>query len=283
MNTMEMERLVQEITDEVLSVMTSQCPSGASCRACNGSHHCVSERTGDVDTLISLGASRIGTGLGLAKVRVDLASYIDHTLLSADATPDKVEKLCQEAVEHKFFCVCINSSYVKYAADLVAGSGVKVCSVVGFPLGAMASAAKAYESQVAEYNGAHEIDMVIHIGALKSKGYDYVESDIAAVVKAVSPNTLVKVILETASLTDEEKVTACKLSQKARAHYVKTSTGFGQGGATAADIALMRKIVGESMGVKASGGVRDRKTAELMIQAGASRIGASASVRIVSE
>lgn len=284
MNSADIDRLVQEITDEVLTILEGNCPvssghaQGAALRDVHSQPH---SQKDEVEKLIQLGAARVGTKPGVEGIHKDLASYIDHTLLSADTTPDKIEKLCAEAIQYHFFSVCINSSYVKYCSDLVAKTGVKVCSVVGFPLGAMSTPGKVYEAQVAEYDGSQEIDMVIHIGALKSKAYDYVERDISSIVKGVSKDTLVKVIIETAFLTDEEKIIACELAKKANAHFVKTSTGFGPGGATAADVALMRQVVGESMGVKASGGIRDRKTAELMIQAGASRIGASASVKIV--
>ena len=295
--SLDIEKLVQEITDEVVKTLGScsggcaSCPNAAQarpatqsgcsgCGACDGKWHCTARKTGDVGELVQLGASRIGAGIGIPKVATDIASLIDHTLLKQETTPDQVEKLCSEAKEYRFASVCVNSSYVKFCADLLKGTGVKVCSVVGFPLGAMVTAAKAYEAQVAEYDGAQEIDMVLNVGALKSKGYDYVENDIAAVVKAVSATTLVKVILETCLLTDEEKVIGCELAKKAGAHFVKTSTGFSTGGATAADIALMRRVVGPNIGVKASGGIRDRKTVDLMVQAGASRVGASASVKI---
>jgi deoxyribose-phosphate aldolase len=178
--------------------------------------------------------------------------------------------------------VCINPCYVKFAWNLLKDTKVKVCTVIGFPLGATFTPVKVYEAQLAEHDGAQEVDMVISVGAMKSKGYDYVENDIASVVKAVSKDTIVKVILETALLTDEEKIAACEIAKKAQADFVKTSTGFGPGGATAADVALMRQVVGNSMGVKASGGIRDREQAELMVRSGASRLGTSASVRIVT-
>lgn len=282
----EIEKLVQTITDEILNNLGGGCfgggcPAQASCGRCAGSMHCAAQRKEDVQKLVQLGASRIGAGIGIKEVHPDLASMIDHTLLKPEVTPDAIEKLCAEAKAYQFASVCVNTSYAKYCAELLQGTKVKVCTVIGFPLGATMTPVKAYEAQLAEHDGAQEVDMVIHIGALKSKGYEYVENDIASVVKAVSPTTLVKVILETSLLTDEEKVMGCKLAQKAKAHFVKTSTGFASGGATPGDVALMRKVVGESMGVKASGGIRDRKIAEMMVEAGASRLGASASVKIV--
>lgn len=210
-----------------------------------------------------------------------LAHIMDHTLLKADATESQIEKLCQEAKEYGFASVCVNPCHVKHAAELLKGSNVKVCTVIGFPLGANTTATKVYEAELAEKEGAQELDMVIAVGALKAKNYDYVEKEIAAIVK--NTHSLVKVIIETCYLTDEEKVKACELAQKAGADYVKTSTGFGSGGAKVEDIALMRKTVGDSMGVKASGGIRDKKTAEAMVQAGASRLGVSASIKIVTE
>ena len=210
-----------------------------------------------------------------------LAHIMDHTLLKADATVSQIEKLCQEAKEYGFASVCVNPCHVKLAAELLKGTNVNVCTVIGFPLGANTTATKVYEAKLAEEEGAKELDMVISVGALKAKNYDYVEKEIAAIVQ--NTHSLVKVIIETCYLTDEEKVKACELAKKAGADYVKTSTGFGSGGAKVEDIALMRKTVGDSMGVKASGGIRDKKTAEAMVQAGASRLGVSASVKIVTE
>mgnify|MGYP000988689396 CR=1 FL=1 len=203
-------------------------------------------------------------------------------MLFRSALPDQVEKLCQEAAQYRFASVCINPCYVKFAYNLLKNTAVKVCTVIGFPLGATLTPVKVYEAQLAEHEGAQEVDMVIPVGALKYKGYEYVESDISSVGKAVSKDTVVKVIIENALLTDDEKVKVCEISKKAGADFVKTSTGFGPGGATAADVALMRQVVGHSMGVKASGGIRDKESAELMIKAGASRLGTSASVKIVT-
>lgn len=213
--------------------------------------------------------------------RQNLSKMIDHTILKADATRQQVIKVCQEALEHGFASVCVNTCQVKLVATQLKGSDVKTCVTVGFPLGAMSTAAKAFEAKDAVLNGAQEVDMVINVGALKDKDYDFVENDIRAVVDAVNKKAVVKVIIETCLLTDEEKVIACKLAQKAGADFVKTSTGFSTGGATAEDIALMRKTVGNSMKVKASGGIRDYETAIKMVDAGADRIGASSSVKIV--
>ena len=208
------------------------------------------------------------------------AAMIDHTLLKADATRDQIEKLCAEAKKYVFASVCVNPTWVKYSAELLAGTEVRVCTVIGFPLGASTSAVKAFETKDAIANGATEIDMVINIGALKNGEYDVVRDDIKAVVDAAN-GTLVKVIIETCLLTDEEKVKACELSVEAGADFVKTSTGFSTGGATAEDIALMRKTVGPDLGVKASGGVRNLEDMKKMIENGATRIGASSGVAIM--
>lgn len=209
------------------------------------------------------------------------AAMIDHTLLKADATRDQVAKICEEAKQYVFASVCVNPTWVKYSAELLAGTEVKVCTVIGFPLGASTSAVKAFETKDAIENGAGEIDMVINIGALKAGEFDLVRDDIKAVVDAAN-GTLVKVIMETCLLTDEEKVKACELSVEAGADFVKTSTGFSTGGATAEDIALMRKTVGPDLGVKASGGVRSLEDMNTMIENGATRIGASSGVAIMN-
>lgn len=212
-----------------------------------------------------------------------LSKYIDHTLLKAEAREEEVIKLCSEAKEYDFFSVCVNPSFVELASKELKGSDVKVCTVIGFPLGATTMQTKAFETKDAIEKGAHEVDMVINVGALKDGKYDYVREDIKAVVDASNKKALVKVIIESCLLTDEEKVKACELSKEAGADYVKTSTGFSTGGATAADIALMRKTVGAELGVKASGGVRTYEDSIAMIEAGASRIGASASIAIVEK
>lgn len=209
-----------------------------------------------------------------------LARYIDHTLLKPEARLEQIHKLCDEARQFGFFSVCVNSSYVEECAKRLRGSEVNVCAVVGFPLGAMDSLSKAFETQTAVKNGAQEIDMVLHIGALKDRRLDYVREDIASVVKAAQGKT-VKVIIETSLLTQEEKILACQLSREARAHFVKTSTGFNGGGATVEDVALMKQAVESQLQVKASGGVKDQAQALALIQAGATRLGTSSGVALV--
>lgn len=210
-----------------------------------------------------------------------VAQYIDHTLLKPDATADQIKKLCEEARQYRFATVCVNSSQVRLAAELLKGSPVKAIAVVGFPLGASTPKAKAFETLEAIRHGAEEIDTVINIGALKSRDYKTVFEDIKAVVDAAQP-TPVKVILETSQLNEEEKIISCAMSVAAGAAFVKTSTGFTGGGATLEDVQLMRRIVGPSVGVKASGGVRDYETAKKMLAAGANRLGTSSSVGIVT-
>lgn len=211
----------------------------------------------------------------------ELSKFIDHTVLKAETSEKAVEKVCKEALDYKFASVCINPCNVKLASKLLEGSEVKVCTVIGFPLGANTSKVKAFETEDAIANGAHEVDMVINIGKLKDKDYDYVREDIKAVVNAAKGKALTKVIIETCLLTDEEKVKACELAKEAGADFVKTSTGFSTGGATPDDIKLMRETVGPEMGVKASGGVRNIDDAEAVIKNGATRIGASSSIDIV--
>jgi deoxyribose-phosphate aldolase len=212
-----------------------------------------------------------------------MASLIDHTALKPDTTKQQIEQLCAEAAKHGFASVCVNPTWVKMAAELLRESSVKVCTVIGFPLGASTTETKVFETENAITGGATEVDMVINIGALKSGDAGLVEQDIRAVVEAAGAEALTKVIIETALLSDEEKVQACELAKAAGADFVKTSTGFASGGATAEDVALMRKTVGPDIGVKASGGVRDRKTADEMVRAGATRIGASAGVAIIAD
>lgn len=212
-----------------------------------------------------------------------LANKIDHTVLKADTTKAQVLQVCEEAKEHRFYSVCINPTWVEETHQALIGSDVKVCTVIGFPLGATTSEVKAIETSDAIRKGADEIDMVINIGKLKSGDYTSVETDIKAVVAAAKDKALVKVIIETSLLSDEEKVKACELAVQAGADYVKTSTGFSTGGATVEDIALMRKTVGPDIGVKASGGVRDRATAIALVKAGASRLGASSGIAIIKD
>ncbi|YCA42941.1 deoxyribose-phosphate aldolase [Bacillus sp. JZ8] len=211
----------------------------------------------------------------------EIAKMIDHTLLKADAKKEEIEKLCEEAKEHHFASVCVNPTWVSLSSSLLEGTDVKICTVIGFPLGANTPEVKAFEAQNAISNGATEVDMVINIGALKDGNDQEVKRDIQAVVEA-SKGVLVKVIIETCLLTEDEKIRACQLAVEAGADYVKTSTGFSTGGATVEDVALMRKTVGPDVGVKASGGVRNAEGAKAVIEAGATRIGASSGIAIVN-
>ncbi len=251
---------------------------GEDCASCGS---CVVRRPWSVRAMEGAGAMRVGAMPGVGAVPTDLAKMIDHTLLKPDATRDEVVKLCEEARKHRFASVCVNTTWVPLAKSLLSGTDVMVCAVVGFPLGAMLPTAKAYEARDAVRQGAKEIDMVINIGALKSRDYETVFEDICRVVKASAPAG-VKVILETGMLDQEQKIIGCTLSKLAGAAFVKTSTGFAKGGATVEDIEMMRRIVGSDVGVKASGGVRTAEDAVKMAQAGANRIGASASVAIVT-
>lgn len=212
---------------------------------------------------------------------MDINKAIDHTALKADTSKEEIKKLCEEAIEYKFKAVCVNPTFVEYCSGLLKDSGVKVATVIGFPLGANTSATKAFETIDAIKKGANEIDMVINIGALKDADYKLVEEDIASVVKAADKKAIVKVIIETALLSDDEKIKACELALKAGANFVKTSTGFSTGGATVSDVSLMKSVVGDKLEVKASGAVRDYETALKMIEAGASRIGTSSGVKII--
>jgi deoxyribose-phosphate aldolase len=246
---MELDKLIDRIADEVIKKLAKQ-----------------------------------NNGVGTVQVsnnNDDIAAIIDHTLLKPEATAAQITKVCEEAIEYNFKSVCINTHYVTLVSRLLAGTKVDTCCVVGFPLGASTTRAKVDETYDAIKNGANEIDMVINIGALKSGDWDTVKRDIEGVTNAARGRALVKVILETSLLTDEEKIKACTIAKMARADFVKTSTGFNSGGATIEDIRLMRKVVGPSMGVKASGGVRDTKTARAMMAAGASRIGTSSGIGIV--
>ena len=273
------ETIIEQITRQVLLVLqdeSSATNGGPSpeISAANFVQH--------VQPVVSAGADRIASTLGLAPVDESVAPMIDHTILKPDATQDQIAQLCFEARKHQFASVCVNPSNVKLCADLLEGSGVPVCTVVGFPLGATPTEVKVFETQQAINDGAIEVDMVINVGALKSRDYELVEEDIAAIARAChANNAILKVIIEAALLTDEEKVIACQLSKVAGADFVKTSTGFGPGGATPEDVALMRRVVGPSIGVKAAGGIKTKEDADRMIAAGASRIGASASVKII--
>lgn len=282
----QINHLVNEITRRVqskigqASAREKECTTfdPADCDTCQGCH---TKRTGPVRDLVQLGMSRLAAGIGHDAPPADLAPLIDHTLLKANATREQLKQLCAEARKHGFATVCVNPANVRYCAAELEGSGVRPIAVVGFPLGASTPNAKAFEAREAIRNGAKEIDMVINIGALKERNYALVLEDIQAVVSASAPKP-VKVILETGGLNDEEKVIGCTLSKVAGAAYVKTSTGFGPGGATPQDIALMRQVVGAEMGVKASGGVRSLKDVRNMLDAGATRVGASGSVAIVT-
>lgn len=275
---MNEKTLVEAVVRAVLAQLgAGEAP--CSCHAAAGG--CCPDRMG---RLLGHGAERFGLQADAALYPREIARLIDHTLLKAEATREQIETLCQEARTHGFASVCVNPVWIPLCADRLRGSETKVCTVVGFPLGATLAEAKAFEAARAVAEGACEIDMVIDVGGLKSGDFARVERDIAGVVAASHRGgAIVKVIIEAALLTDDEKVRACVLSRVAGADFVKTSTGFASGGATAEDVALMRRVVGPDMGVKAAGGVRDLKSAQAMIEAGADRIGASVGVKIVQE
>ena len=280
-NEPNIEDLVSQITDVILSRL-----GGASAVTDCHLHHdeCFVKCPDRMRSLIAEGGVRFGLTGAESEAAREVARYIDHTLLKPDATRDEILKVCEEGVRFGFASVCINPIWVRDAACALRGSGVKVCTVIGFPLGANEPDTKAYEARRAIFDGASELDMVINIGALKSGDHDLVSRDIRGVVQvAHEVGYICKVIIETALLTDDEKVSACLIAKEAGADFVKTSTGFSKGGATAADVALMRRAVGGQMGVKASGGVRDLKQAQEMIHAGATRIGASVGVKIIQE
>jgi deoxyribose-phosphate aldolase len=275
----DVERLVQIITEEVLRAAGGLAPGGrCPCHDVHG--ECCPDRLRGV---LDAGATRLGLQASGAPAG-SVAGLIDHTLLKPEATQAEIETLCREARDYGFATVCLNPTWVPLAARLLRGSPVGVCTVVGFPLGATTADVKQYETRRVIFDGATEVDMVINIGALKSGDVRTVKLDIDAVTDVCRAAGVVsKVIIETALLTDEEKVTACTLAKAAGATFVKTSTGFARSGATPADVALMRRVVGEEMGVKAAGGVRDLSGAQAMVQAGATRLGASAGVKIVQE
>lgn len=277
LESVDLAQLIAIIAEEVRAA--SSRPS-ARCACHAVAEDCCPSRWQGV---IEAGAARIGVhATGGAPQGV--SGYIDHTLLKPDASRQDIEKLCREAAEFKFATVCVNPAWVATCARLLAGSGVGVCTVVGFPLGATTPDVKNYETRRVIFDGAREVDMVINIGALKSNDLRLVQQDIEAVTSVCRENGAVsKVIIEAAYLTDDEKITACTLSKAAAADFVKTSTGFGPGGATVADVALMRRVVGDDMGVKAAGGVRDLDGLKAMVAAGASRVGASAGVKIVQQ
>jgi len=274
--TVDLARLIAVVSEEVMAA-TRRSVTPCACHAV--AEDCCPTR---LQSVIDAGATRLGYHATGATGGV--AGLIDHTLLKPDATRQDIEKLCKEAAEHRFATVCVNPAWVATCRDLLRGTPVGVCSVVGFPLGATVADVKQFETHRVIFDGAREVDMVINIGALKSGDLRTVERDIEAVTTPCrAAGVLSKVIIEATYLTDEEKVTACSLSKAAGADYVKTSTGFGPGGATVADVALMRRVVGQDMGVKAAGGVRDLEGLKAMVAAGASRVGASAGVKIVQE
>ncbi len=274
-----LDRIIEQITSQVLHSLQEESAAKASPPAAPLSAHDFAQR---VQPVLSAGADRLASTLGIAPTDKSLAHTIDHTLLKPDATQDQIAQLCFEARKYGFASVCVNPAHVKLCADLLKGSGVPVCAVIGFPLGATPTDVKVFEAQRAIREGASELDMVINVGALKSRDYELVRGDIAGVARAChAGSAILKVIIEAALLTDEEKVIACQLAKVAGADFVKTSTGFGPSGATPEDVALMRRVVGPSMGVKAAGGIRTYADAQKMIAAGASRIGASASVKII--
>jgi len=283
----QVETLVEIITREVLLTMAEQeerekMPNGATCvvEVANGMK--VKTCFDNAGHVVSAGAERLTSTVGVIPQDSSLAGMIDHTLLKPDVTSDKIAQLCFEARKYHFASVCVNPTHVKLCADLLRGSDVKVCTVIGFPLGATSAEVKAFETKNALDNGATEIDMVINIGALKAGENELVAKDIRGVVETShKAGALTKVIIETALLTDEEKVVACLLAKEAGADYVKTSTGFSGGGATVHDIELMRRTVGPTIGVKASGGIHTHEEAEALVAAGATRIGASAGVKII--
>lgn len=283
------ERIVEVVTREILLALAEKerqaaHPAAETCTQECEVGQCVCHCQDKVDLVVQAGAQRIAAGLGASAAQPDLAALIDHTLLKPEATPDQIAQLCYEARKYGFASVCVNLTHVPLAAELLRGASVAICTVVGFPLGATAPEVKAYEAQVALDQGATEIDMVINLGALKSQDYELVARDIRAVVRvghAPAPPRLVKVIIEAALLAEEEKIAACLLAKECGADYVKTSTGFASGGATVADVALMRRTVGPRIGVKAAGGVRTHAEAQALIAAGATRIGASAGVKII--
>jgi deoxyribose-phosphate aldolase len=274
-----LDRIIEQITSQVLHSLQEESAAQSSPAPAPLSSHDFAQR---VQPVLSAGADRLASTLGIAPTDKSLAHTIDHTLLKPDATQDQIAQLCFEARKYGFASVCVNSAHVKLCADLLKGSGVPVCTTIGFPLGATPTDVKVFEAQRALRDGASELDMVINVGALKSRDYEVVRDDIAAVARAChAGNAILKVIIEATFLSDEEKVIACQLAKVASADFVKTSTGFGPSGATPEDVALMRRVVGPSMGVKAAGGIRTYADAQKMIAAGASRIGASASVKII--
>ncbi len=284
-NKEQVQALAEIITKEILAVMREDdniATKGQFCKVEMVDGLQVTTCFDEFGEIISAGAERLTTTLGNIPDNLEMAGKIDHTLLKAEATREEISQLCFEARKYNFASVCVNPTQVKLCKSLLRGSSVKVCTVIGFPLGATTPEVKVFETRQTIEEGAEEVDMVINIGGLKDKNYELVARDIRGVVKeAHSHDVLVKVIIETALLTDEEKKIACLLVKEAGADYVKTSTGFSKAGATVEDVALMRRTVGPLLGVKAAGGVRTREDFEKMVSAGATRIGASAGIKIV--
>ncbi|HEY0078616.1 MAG TPA: deoxyribose-phosphate aldolase [Pyrinomonadaceae bacterium] len=278
----DLERLVEQITDVIVARLNGDAEEQAA--LCGCASECFNRCPERMQRVVDAGAARIGLVLGEAATARDWASLVDHTLLKPEATEADIARLCEEAAQFRFASVCVNPAWVRTAACNLRGSGVPVCTVIGFPLGATLPDVKAYEVRRVILDGAQEVDMVLNVGALKSGDDCAAEYDIRCVAEAAHEyGVLCKVIIETALLTDEEKVRACLAAKRAGADFVKTSTGFAKGGATVADIALMRRTVGDAMGVKASGGVRGIEDARQMVEAGATRIGASVGVKIAQE
>lgn len=289
METNYIDTIVEIVTHEIINAMSSEkatqvTPQHDTCNIECVDDVCVKTCFDDFGHLISIGAERISTRLGQTPEDLSIAKYIDHTLLKPESTVEQITQLCREAQKYHFASVCVNPVNVKLCSDLLSGSGIKVCSVIGFPLGATTPKVKAFETENAIKDGATEVDMVINIGALKGRNLELAAKDIIAVVEvAHAANAIVKVIIETALLTYEEKVIACLICKEAKADFVKTSTGFSTGGATVEDIHLMHRIVGSQMGVKAAGGIRSLDTLQQMIESGATRIGATVGVKIMQE
>ncbi len=291
LDTATLNRLVEITSQEIIRVLSQRSSTTPAappasvfelCQDCLG--QCAQKCPDKLMVAIQAGAARFTSNLGIAGVKPEVAHLIDHTLLKPEATPQEITQLCHEAMLYNFASVCLNPTHVKLAAQLLQGSAVKVCTVVGFPLGATPTEVKVFETQQALNDGAQEIDMVINIGSLKGKDDALVGRDIAEVVRAAhARGALVKVIIETALLTDDEKVRACQLAKQAGADFVKTSTGFSRAGATIQDVALMRRTVGPGLGVKAAGGIKTLADAQNMVFAGATRLGVSAGVKIVQE
>ncbi len=280
---MTKDEIVERVITELEGVDIARLTELELCtEICINCGKCTELNTTSVNTIIDAGASRVSATLGTHPPQ-ELAQYIDHTLLRPDATRDEILKLCDEAKEYGFASVCVNPCWVSLCAEQLRGTNIDVTAVIGFPLGANRAEVKAMEAELAVTDGARELDMVINIGALKSGMLELVRDDIKGVVRAAKGQALVKVIIETALLTDEEKVQACAIAKLAGADYVKTSTGFSKGGATVRDVALMRQVVGSELGVKASGGIRSAEDLMKMLSSGATRIGASAGVKIMKE